>query len=365
MATVQDRAACSCATADSLQEQLHSFRQHVQVQIDTVLDAVQKLGVAVQKLAPPTLSRDSLPVHGLSVGQACPDHMQFANVSMREAPLVCTDQALLSAGLKPTAAMAGLITDLNAAQGYFGCDNFQQILRHISTSEAQTAQSVQSLANALVVADTVPLPELQDVRYKHLSVEVHPANVLKRAKLALRNSLVWRCIGWAQGMESEEAVADRFPIFRSEQTRAQLTNGLVKIVHSTCSKLVGFETHAVTVHKSRKRRGHRSACMVGSEEAGPPPPNSSPQKVDLSELHLFKTSSGPSARDPALVMQRRPVASDSQTVHTVPIGIQKVGGAPQLGKTQWQYDQTSDSDGSVKGVSTGASAASHFESLDV
>ena len=112
-----------------------------------------------------------------------------------------------------------LIKDLDTAKGLLGADRFKDILIHLQMSDSHSAYSVACSAKALALADEVPLPP------DDLSIpeEERPLKILKNAKLSLRNDLLWNVIGWAKGLDSQQALERRFPAFKdTAQTKAQL-----------------------------------------------------------------------------------------------------------------------------------------------
>lgn len=186
-----------------------------------------------------------------------------------------TDAAsVLLVGTHSTEVVIVLSKDLDAARDLLGAERFKDVLRNLEFGEEYAAKCAACTAQALALADEVPLPAEDE----SIPEEQRPRKLLKNAKLALRNALLWRCIGWAQGLDSQEALEKRFPAFKdAAQTRAQLINGFSKIRDSTAKLLTGLERAVPlggTKPKRPKAKGNSAqgepAAGDAAEEVEPP-----------------------------------------------------------------------------------------------
>lgn len=227
----------------------------------------------------------------------------------------------LHQGSQATEVMLALINHLDAAEELLGSQRFQDILVHVKVCDARAADSVASLAKALALADEVPLPE-DDLS---LPEDERPRKILKNAKLALRNALLWQCIGWAKGLDSQEALAKRFPAFKdAAQTRAQLINGFSKIRDASAKLLTGAE-RALPLNGGKPKRPKgsvaRSSASASNNDADAEnlkeplrvaepcvlePADLSPMKVSVEDLFATPHRNEPSPSDPKVLVPAPP-----------------------------------------------------------
>jgi hypothetical protein len=166
----------------------------------------------------------------------------------------CPDatSALLSPGLATTLAVCELIQDLQPARGLLGETRFRAILRQLQMSEMYAAESAACTALALQLADEVPVKKETEEESKR-PIEERPLKLLKNAKLRLRNSLLFRVIGWAQGIDSKQALEDRFPKLRdAAQTRAQMIKAFSNMRDRVAQFLTGIEKALPMNTKTRR-----------------------------------------------------------------------------------------------------------------
>ena len=95
--------------------------------------------------------------------------------------------------------------------------------------------------------------------------EQRPRKLLKNAKLALRNSYLWACIGWAKGIDCEAALVNRCPATTKDptQTRAQLINGFRHLRDAVAQVLTGVQK-ALPLGGSRSHRGAKGSAKPQS-----------------------------------------------------------------------------------------------------
>ena len=158
-------------------------------------------------------------------------------------------------GQNVSEVMQSLVKHVDAAKHLLMKDRFERIIEQVQVSDAHAAESAAALARALEIADEVPLPIDEPL----LSDERNPRKILKNAKLSLRNVLLWACIGWAKGLDSLEAVENRFPQNRqAKDTRAQLLNGFKHLRQTVSMQLTG-QDHTVPLAGSKPKRPKRDS----------------------------------------------------------------------------------------------------------
>jgi len=110
-----------------------------------------------------------------------------------ELPIFCEDDSNLTKSLP--AALAG-------ARAIIGHERYNEVIRRLLISDQNSAASAIEASEALALL-RVPKDELRDRETKAL---------LKAAKLAVRNIVVWRCCGCAKGLDSREAMVRAFEV---------------------------------------------------------------------------------------------------------------------------------------------------------
>ena len=133
---------------------------------------------------------------------------------------------------------------------HFQVERTRRIINSLQLSEISAAESAAFAALALAEADEVPVPPPPP----GVEPEDSPRKVVKRAKLAIRNCLLLRIVGWAQGIETQGTVDDRCPAVKdAAQTRAQLVNGFRKLRDAWAKLLAGAE-FANPIGAAKKKR---------------------------------------------------------------------------------------------------------------
>ncbi|CAE8643992.1 unnamed protein product, partial [Polarella glacialis] len=113
---------------------------------------------------------------------------------------------------------------LDGAREIVGQQRYNEAIRRLLISDQMAAASALEASEALA-ALRVPKDELRDRETKEL---------LKAAKKAVRDVVLWRCCGSANGLDSREALVRAFEAATrqtscDENTVSQLTNGYRRI----------------------------------------------------------------------------------------------------------------------------------------
>lgn len=173
-----------------------------------------------------------------------------------------TKRSLLDPGEgAPVAALA--LKDLAAAEK-FGMERWRidRALTELLASTRLASESVTHAAQAFVIIDEFPLPEL----LPGITDADQPRPFIKSAKRVMRDALMWRCIGVVLGMDSPQALDPIFQTQLLQASKSQLVLSFQKIQQSTVSLLTGVKT---AVGTAKRARGPRK--LVENADGRPPP----------------------------------------------------------------------------------------------
>ena len=165
-------------------------------------------------------------------------------------------------------SMQALVKHVDAAKELLSQERVKRIIEQVQVSDAHAAESAAALARALEFADELPLP-MDDTT---VSEERNPRKIVKNAKRALRNVFLWACIGWAKGLDSLEALENRFPQGgKAQETRAQLLNGFMHLRQAISMQLTG-QDQVVALTPAKPKRSKRESVERPSVEHTTIPP---------------------------------------------------------------------------------------------
>jgi hypothetical protein len=182
-----------------------------------------------------------------------------------------TDQSLLNPFPGVTAA-AKALEALTAAEEN-GMDRWRidEALKELYESQRLASESAVCAGRALKTIDEFPNPK----QVIGVPNEKQPLEVIKRAKLVVRDAYMWRCMGLALGMDSQLAMERIFKSTYSGQGRAQIIQSFTKIRESTAKLLTGTgpKIPATGAHAKRVReRKEDPFCKAATQTEIAPPP---------------------------------------------------------------------------------------------